>query len=159
MVGCQVAAQHRDRLTTAIRLRYCNFNPDTRFASCDVPQELPTHEIDNIDEEGDITDVRTQHLLAHRLCTVQEAWQWLTRVSCRQEDREKALKPAPNYPVVWQRVSSNIVSHRRRKVQDEDDIMICQCPPIWRGGDGCGPDCINRLLNIECVEVRRLPQS
>jgi hypothetical protein len=42
------------------RRRYCNFNPDKRFASCDVPQELPTHEIDNIDEEDDDnTDVHT----------------------------------------------------------------------------------------------------
>ena len=36
---------------------------------------------------------------------------------------------------------------------DEDDIMICQCKPIYRGGDGCGPDCINRMLCIECVSV------
>ena len=31
--------------------------------------------------------------------------------------------------------------------------MICHCKPVWRGGDGCGPDCINRVLCIECVPV------
>ena len=49
-----------DLLTLTSPRRYCNFNPDKRFASCDIPQELPTHEIDNIDEEDDDnTDVRT----------------------------------------------------------------------------------------------------
>jgi hypothetical protein len=32
--------------------------------------------------------------------------------------------------------------------------MVCHCPPPWRGGDGCGPNCINRMLCIECTEVR-----
>ncbi len=57
-------------------------------------------------------------------------------------------------PAVWQVLKDNILTHRKRKVQDEDDIMICHCKPTWRGGDGCGPDCINRMLCIECVSVR-----
>jgi hypothetical protein len=57
-------------------------------------------------------------------------------------------------PAVWQLLKDNILAHRKRKGQDEDDIMICHCKPTWRGGDGCGPDCINRMLCIECVPVR-----
>jgi hypothetical protein len=53
---------------------------------------------------------------------------------------------------VWQLISDNLFSHRKRKVQDEDDIMVCQCPPPWRGGDGCGPNCLNRMLCIECTD-------
>eukprot|EP00879_Flechtneria_rotunda_P011715 GHRR01012236.1.p1 GENE.GHRR01012236.1~~GHRR01012236.1.p1 ORF type:complete len:1545 (+),score=749.24 GHRR01012236.1:1019-5653(+) len=30
--------------------------------------------------------------------------------------------------------------------------MVCHCPPTWRGGDGCGHNCINRMLCIECTE-------
>jgi len=56
-------------------------------------------------------------------------------------------------PAVWQLVKENIYTHRRRKEQDEDDIMICQCRRPTDGGVGCGPDCLNRLLNIECVPV------
>lgn len=57
-------------------------------------------------------------------------------------------------PAVWQLLSTNAYSHRRRKRQDDDDIMICQCNPPWRGGPerSCGPDCINRMLCIECVD-------
>lgn len=56
-------------------------------------------------------------------------------------------------PAVWQLVRENIYTHRRRKEQDEDDIMICQCRRPSDGGVGCGADCLNRLLNIECVPV------
>ena len=54
---------------------------------------------------------------------------------------------------VWQLVNKNIYLHRERKRQDEDDIMICQCKPIWATDTtsiGCGESCLNRMLNIEC---------
>jgi histone-lysine N-methyltransferase SETD2 len=57
---------------------------------------------------------------------------------------------------VWQLIKGNKYSHRKRKVQDEDDVMVCQCKPTWRGGDGCGQDCLNRMLCIECVDVSAL---
>lgn len=34
--------------------------------------------------------------------------------------------------------------------------MICQCKPPKDGGLGCGPRCLNRLLNMECTPVRPL---
>ena len=56
-------------------------------------------------------------------------------------------------PAVWQLVAENIYPHRSRKQQDEDEIMVCQCKPVF-GSDcvGCGEHCLNRMLNIECVE-------
>ncbi len=42
------------------------------------------------------------------------------------------------------------------QVQDEDDIMICQCREPTFGGEGCGPNCLNYMLNIECVPVRSI---
>lgn len=67
------------------------------------------------------------------------------------EDEQQNL---PKLPAIWQLIQGNFYSHRKRKQQDEDDIMVCHCPPPWRGGDGCGPNCINRMLCIECTEVR-----
>jgi hypothetical protein len=66
---------------------------------------------------------------------------------------EQPLQSLPKLPAVIQLIDENYFSHRKRKVQDEDDIMVCHCPPPWRGGDGCGPNCINRMLCIECTEV------
>lgn len=56
---------------------------------------------------------------------------------------------------MWQLVADNIYTHRKRKVQHEDDIMICQCREPTYGGEGCGANCLNQLLNIECVPVRQ----
>ena len=67
--------------------------------------------------------------------------------------QERSNQARGRMPVVIQMLKDNVFAHRKRKVQDEDDIMICQCKPVWRGGDGCGPDCINRMLAIECVPV------
>jgi histone-lysine N-methyltransferase SETD2 len=60
-------------------------------------------------------------------------------------------------PPVWQLITSNVYTHRERKVCNEDSIMVCNCPKIWATDTttvGCGPDCLNRVLNTECDEVR-----
>ncbi|KAG2485616.1 hypothetical protein HYH03_015679 [Edaphochlamys debaryana] len=100
---------------------YCELNPDKAFASCSAPQELTDAEIDAGGDSGE-SDL----------------------------DEEESQKRR-RIPAVWQLLKDNVLAHRKRKVQDEDDIMICHCKPTWRGGDGCGPDCINRMLCIECV--------
>ncbi|PNH08632.1 Histone-lysine N-methyltransferase ASHH2 [Tetrabaena socialis] len=102
--------------------RYCEHNPNKAFASCSVPQELTNEEIDAADSEAGESD----------------------------EDEQEGLKRR-RIPAVWQLLKDNVLAHRKRKCQDEDDIMICHCKPVYRGGDGCGPDCINRMLCIECV--------
>lgn len=71
-------------------------------------------------------------------------------------EAERDQQTLPKLPAVIQLISENYFSHRKRKQQDEDDIMVCHCPPPWRGGDGCGPNCINRMLCIECTEVSSL---
>ena len=62
---------------------------------------------------------------------------------------EKERRRRKKRPAVWQLVTDNIYTHRKRKVQDEDDIMICQCREPTYGGEGCGINCLNQLLNIE----------
>lgn len=56
-------------------------------------------------------------------------------------------------PAVWQQISANIFTHREKKTQHEDDIMICACPKPANGKPGCGPNCLNRQLAIECHPV------
>ncbi|GLC55996.1 hypothetical protein PLESTB_001053200 [Pleodorina starrii] len=102
---------------------YCENNPNKAFASCSVPQELTNEEID---AEGDSD-------------------------GAGESDHDEESMKRRRIPAVWQLLKDNILAHRKRKVQDEDDIMICHCKPTWRGGDGCGPDCINRMLCIECM--------
>jgi histone-lysine N-methyltransferase SETD2 len=99
---------------------------DPIYNSCDVPQELTDTQIDE-----------------HTALPVQDA---APEVALRSGKLRKR-------PPVWQLVKKNIYTHRERKRQD--DIMICQCAPIWATDAttvGCGDACLNRMLNIECVE-------
>lgn len=54
---------------------------------------------------------------------------------------------------MWQIIRENIYTHRKPKVQHEDEVMVCHCEPPPDGGPACGPDCLNRVLNMECVPV------
>ncbi len=81
------------------------------------------------------------------------------KLSTSQTDNEEERQRRKRIPAVWQLMKDNAFGHRKRKIQDEDDIMICSCRPTWRGGDGCGPDCINRMLCIECSPVRSHSES
>jgi hypothetical protein len=78
-----------------------------------------------------------------------------THSGCKQGGSiEKEQRRRKKRPAVWELVTDNIYTHRKRKVQDEDDIMICQCREPTFGGEGCGANCLNYMLNIECVPVR-----
>eukprot|EP00887_Chlorella_sp_A99_P003835 scaffold11.g3835.t1 len=112
---------------------FCENNPDAAFSSCDVPQELPDEEIDRLNE-------------------AQEAAAAAARAAAAAGGGG-AARHRRKRPPVWQLLQSNIYTNRERKVQDEDDIMICQCKPIWATDTttvGCGPECLNRMLTIEC---------
>ncbi|KAJ9531590.1 hypothetical protein QJQ45_014945 [Haematococcus lacustris] len=108
---------------------FCEQNPNKAFASCQQPQELSNEEIDAMEQHGE----------GHEGLGEEDAG-W---------EQERARRR--RMPAVWQLIRDNVLTHRKRKVQEEDDVMICHCKPVWRGGDGCGPDCINRMLCIECV--------
>lgn len=76
-----------------------------------------------------------------------------------QDEGYKIPKPRKQKPAVWQHISSNIYTHRQRKVDAEDDIMICTCPRPADGGIGCGVDCLNRRLAVECHPVSDLAKT
>ncbi|KAK9809740.1 hypothetical protein WJX73_001840 [Symbiochloris irregularis] len=99
----------------------CTSNPDPEFADCRVPQEMSDDEIDRL-------------------------------IGCSEDaETEPGRWAAPKRPAVWQLVLDNIYTHRSRRKQDDDDIMICQCKPPKDGGPGCGTRCLNRILNLECT--------
>ena len=75
----------------------------------------------------------------------------------QQDDRGLRKPLHKQKPAVWQQISANIFTHREKKTQHEDDIMICACPKPANGKPGCGPHCLNRQLNIECHPVSAQP--
>lgn len=76
-----------------------------------------------------------------------------------QDEAERTNRPHKQKPAVWQHISRNIYTHRQRKVEKEDDIMICTCPQPADGAPGCGPDCLNRRLAVECHPVSDLAKT
>ena len=51
---------------------------------------------------------------------------------------------------IWHRIHRNIFIAPRPKSVTEDDVLICACVPDPETGKGCGPDCINRDVLVEC---------
>ena len=51
---------------------------------------------------------------------------------------------------VWHRIHRNIFTHREPKSVTEDDVLICSCVPDPVTGEGCGDECINRDVLVEC---------
>jgi histone-lysine N-methyltransferase SETD2 len=51
---------------------------------------------------------------------------------------------------VWHRIHRNVFTHREPKCVTEDDVLICTCEVNPETGLGCGPECINRDVLVEC---------
>ncbi|KAK1302004.1 Histone-lysine N-methyltransferase ASHH2 [Acorus calamus] len=103
----------------------CKDNTDKDYADCSVPQEMS-------DE-----DINLELGIPNTSCEDN---------SCIVQLNSKASDQAP-----WIRIKQNIFLHRKRKSQPIDEIMVCQCRPPSDGNWGCGENCLNRVLNIECV--------
>ncbi|PIN22025.1 Histone-lysine N-methyltransferase [Handroanthus impetiginosus] len=109
----------------------CKDNTDKDFADCSIPQEKSNSEIN---EELEISDA-----------------------SCEEDGRGVILKSNQNFSKVamrssWSLIKSNLFLHRSRKTQTIDEVMVCHCKPPSDGRMGCGDNCLNRMLNIECVQ-------
>ncbi|XP_043719371.1 uncharacterized protein LOC122667200 [Telopea speciosissima] len=112
----------------------CKDNADKAFADCSIPQEKSNAEIN---AELEISDA-----------------------SCEEDayDRRSNYKafegkqPTAPQQASWRLIKSNLFLHRSRKTQTIDEIMVCHCKPPPDGSLGCGDECLNRILNIECVK-------
>uniref|UniRef100_A0A803LHI2 Histone-lysine N-methyltransferase ASHH2 n=1 Tax=Chenopodium quinoa TaxID=63459 RepID=A0A803LHI2_CHEQI len=109
----------------------CKDNQDQAFADCSIPQEKSNAEINAELQISDEEDARGGHLGSKGGGLGQSA----------------ALQPS-----TWMLIKSNLFLHRSRKAQSMDEIMVCHCKPPVDGRLGCGSQCLNRMLNIECVQ-------
>jgi len=113
----------------------CQGNPNREFADCSIPQVESNAEIN---AELNISDVSC------------EEGDWngtpieLNNLACMQaQDSQQAA---------WTLIKHNMYLHRSRKTPINDEMMVCHCKPPKDGSLGCGDECLNRMLNIECVQ-------
>ncbi|CAL0319436.1 unnamed protein product [Lupinus luteus] len=108
----------------------CKDNGDKTFADCAISQEMSNAEINAelgiSDEEDAYDDSKNYKQLEYR-------------------------QPSVSQKSTFSRISTNEFLHRSHKTQTIDEIMVCHCKPPQEGKLGCGDECLNRILNIECV--------
>lgn len=110
----------------------CRDNKDKAFADCSIPQEKSNSEIN---AELDISDASGDEDAS------------VTRLNYKELERRRPTVSQQNVASI----KTNQFLHRNRKTQTIDEIMVCHCKPPSDGQLGCGDDCLNRMLNIECI--------
>nr|XP_009416927.1 PREDICTED: uncharacterized protein LOC103997440 isoform X2 [Musa acuminata subsp. malaccensis] len=108
----------------------CKDNTDKAFADCSIPQEKTNSEIN---AELEISDASCDEGVPK------------PKSSGFAKSKLAATQPAP-----WTPIKSNLYLHRNRKSQTIDETMVCHCKPPSDSCLGCGDQCLNRMLNIEC---------
>ncbi|KAL4310218.1 hypothetical protein GQ457_01G028220 [Hibiscus cannabinus] len=109
----------------------CGDNVDKAFADCSIPQEKSNADINaelgisDADEDG---------------------------CDGFNKELERGIETKLSPPSHFWRIKTNQFLHRGRKTQTIDEIMVCQCKRPPEGKLGCGDQCLNRILNIECVQ-------
>ncbi|KAL5776836.1 hypothetical protein ACOSP7_009762 [Xanthoceras sorbifolium] len=113
----------------------CKDNMDKAYADCSISQEKTNEDINAelglSDCEEDVSDGLLNHNGSGK------------DLDCR------SIAAVPGS--AFRRIHSNVFLHRSRKTQTIDEIMVCHCKPPPDGRLGCGDECLNRMLNIECV--------
>nr|XP_043638915.1 histone-lysine N-methyltransferase ASHH2 [Erigeron canadensis] len=150
--GCQVLPQsawvccddcHKWRRISAIladdieltKCRWiCKDNKDKTFADCLIPQEMSNADIN---EELELSDASGDEDTSN------------THVNSSQLGHKQ---PTDSLQPSWKPIKTNMFLHRNRKNQPIDEVMVCHCKPPLEGRMGCRDECLNRMLNIECVK-------
>ncbi|XP_022768083.1 histone-lysine N-methyltransferase ASHH2-like isoform X2 [Durio zibethinus] len=113
----------------------CGDNVDKSFADCSVPQEKSNADINF---ELGISDAEEDGCDGFNYKEQEKGFE------------SKCMRvPVPSH--FW-RIDSNQFLHRGRKTQTIDEIMVCHCKRPPDAKFGCGDECLNRMLNIECVQ-------
>ncbi|XP_010537359.1 PREDICTED: histone-lysine N-methyltransferase ASHH2 [Tarenaya hassleriana] len=114
----------------------CMNNLDKYFADCSIPQEMSNEEIN-----------------AELGITQDEADAYDGDVTNKEKGKgQKCKQLSGNQKACFKAIKTNQFLHRNRKTQTIDEIMVCHCRPPPDGRLGCGEECLNRMLNIECVQ-------
>ena len=74
---------------------------------------------------------------------------WNAKKDKKNDGAASAPKTPSTNDNVWHRIHRNIFTHREPKSVTEDDVLICNCVPS-ADGLGCGDECINRDVLVEC---------
>ncbi|EOA33541.1 hypothetical protein CARUB_v10019650mg [Capsella rubella] len=114
----------------------CKNNSDKKFADCSKSQEMSN---EDINEELGIGQDEADAYDCDAAKRGKEKEQKSKRLTGKQKACFKAIK-------------TNQFLHRNRKNQTIDEIMVCHCKPPPDGRLGCGEECLNRMLNIECLQ-------
>ncbi|XP_071692179.1 histone-lysine N-methyltransferase ASHH2-like [Rutidosis leptorrhynchoides] len=107
----------------------CKDNMDKAFGDCSIPQEMSNADI-NLELE-------------------------LSEASGEEDAGNTQLRqkqPIDPPQASWKLIKTNMFLHRNRKNQPIDEVMVCHCKPPLDGRMGCREECLNRMLNIECVK-------
>ncbi|KAG9149163.1 hypothetical protein Leryth_003160 [Lithospermum erythrorhizon] len=112
----------------------CKDNVDKNFGNCSIPQEKSDAQINT---ELEISDASC----------VEGVWDARLNSNSLGENRSTVAQRS-----TWKLIKSNQFLHRRQQTQNIDEIMVCHCKPPFDGRMGCGDGCLNRMLNIECVQ-------
>ncbi|EEF42093.1 huntingtin interacting protein, putative [Ricinus communis] len=109
----------------------CKDNMDKAFADCSISQEKSNAEINAelglSDADEDACDVPLKN----------RGLEYKRTAASKEHE--------------FTRISTNQFLHRSRKTQTIDEIMVCHCKLPLDGRLGCRDECLNRMLNIECV--------
>ncbi|KAH1065212.1 hypothetical protein J1N35_030199 [Gossypium stocksii] len=113
----------------------CGDNTDKTFADCSIPQEKSNADIN---AELGVSDAEEDGCDGLNYKEFEKGF-----------NNKRVTVPPPSH--FW-RIDSNKFLHRGCKTQTIDEIMICHCKRPPDGNLGCGDECLNRMLNIECVQ-------
>ncbi|KAI3821314.1 hypothetical protein L1987_08878 [Smallanthus sonchifolius] len=113
----------------------CKDNMDKDFADCLIPQEKSNADIN---EELELSEASCEEDACNN-----------TRLNSSQLAQKKPTDPPQPS---WKLIKTNMFLHRNRKNQPIDEVMVCHCKPPIDGRMGCRDECLNRMLNIECVK-------
>lgn len=129
-----ISAELADKIEETDCRWTCKDNLDKAFADCLIPQEKSNAEIN---AELEISDASGEE----GFCGAQPN-------SKGPEHRQLTASQQAS----WKLVKSNLFLHRNRRTQTIDEVMVCHCKRPSDGSLGCRDECLNRMLNIECLK-------
>ncbi|KAL2638326.1 hypothetical protein AAZV13_06G107900 [Glycine max] len=112
----------------------CKDSSDKAFADCAIPQEKSNAEIN---AELGLSDASGE----------EDAYE-----GSKNFKELEYRPPLVSQESTFTHILTNEFLHRSHKTQTIDEIMVCHCKPSQEGKLGCGDECLNRILNIECVQ-------
>ncbi|KAJ7965499.1 Histone-lysine N-methyltransferase ASHH2 [Quillaja saponaria] len=112
----------------------CKDSKDTAFSHCSIPQEKSNAEIN---AELGLSDASGE----------EDAYD-----VCKNCNALEYKRPIVSQESTFTRILTNEFLHRNCKTQTIDEVMVCHCKPPPNGQLGCRDECLNRMLNIECVQ-------